>query len=63
LSAFAAKSKITRIMIARAVVTRSPGRMGLFVSEIGLGTMTIGGRGVWSAIRAQQPDEADRSAA
>lgn len=50
-------------MIARAVVTRSPGRMGLFVSEIGLGTMTIGGRGVWSAIRAQQPDEADRSAA
>jgi len=39
---------------------RQLGRTGLFVSEICLGTMTLGGQGFWSAIGALQQDEADR---
>ena len=38
---------------------RQLGRTGLFVSEICLGTMTIGGQGMWAAIGGLQQAEAD----
>jgi aryl-alcohol dehydrogenase-like predicted oxidoreductase len=38
---------------------RQLGRTGLFVSEICLGTMTFGGKGMWQAIGTLQQDDAD----
>jgi aryl-alcohol dehydrogenase-like predicted oxidoreductase len=38
---------------------RQLGRTGLFVSEICLGTMTFGGKGMWEAIGKLQQDDAD----